>query len=430
MTEAQKLKRDEELVKLIDRVKRSPAKVTALKVEMEGRINRTNRCDEDCSLNLRSEAHVGCKQFSSVRVAHDYVLQYLVPFGLAEAVPEEAQPPQHSYKFRPVYPCRFSKIYTDSETEWTITIDLKESENVLLAPHLIDAFNHLAEANGKGIDVLGSGMHMAFLQGKNGVYPSDEHRSKVQQQRFANFQKSMTPLLPALYLLGANRTQDGIGITRSLGARMPQVSNSDKYSAIAYRMGAIEFRVFDTCYDNREQILDNVAVMARSMSKYWRKTYRSPGMEKYMTKPVYFGGNNDDCVNKLDSLFMLKEQVDLLNAGLKRIKPPYLSVRDIKASRLFKRNGRNCKKLDTVKYQTYYTQYLKSVKWEIETAIARDVYYNLDGMSRNTFDMTPQQLSALRKKIARKIRKSKTIHPIERIAYEQEFGPAIILGGN
>lgn len=429
MTDEQKTSRDLDLVKLIERVKRSPLKPTAIKVEMEGRIGRTDRCGVNCKVRRDGEPHVGCKNFSNVRIAHDFALQYLVQFGLAERVGKDEQHPQHSFMFKPKYPCRFSKIYTDSETEWTITIDLKEPENVLLLPHLIDAFNHLAKANRNGaIDVKGSGMHMAFLQGENGMYPSEEDRDPVQQKRFENFAKSMTPLLPALYLLGANRTFRNKGITRSLAPRMPQISHSEKYSAVAYRYGAVEFRVFDTCYDNREQILDNAAVMARSIAKYWRKTYRDPGMKKYMEKPIYFGGNGSQSINNLDDLFMLKEHIVLLNAGLQRIKPTYLTVKEIKAVRKFKRNGHNCHKIDVAKYETVYTEYLNQVRWENEVSILRDLYYNVEGMSSRNFD--PSQIAVLRRGIAKRIKDKRPVKPIEMVAYEQEFGAGFVLGGN
>lgn len=292
-------KRNNELIKLVDRLKRSPFKPTGVKVELEGGIGRQNRCGMNCSNYLQREPHEGCKYFCDTRVANDFVLEYLSKFGMAEKLPREQWGSfDRSWVWKPAGACAYSRVYTDCETEWTITILLDKTENILLLPHLIDAFNALAKANKtKKINVEGAGMHTAFIQGANGLYPltnSDEHN----EIRFRNFSKSMTPLLPALYFLGSNRMSRGKAITRSFGPRQPLISNREKYSAVAYRGGALEFRVFDTCYDNREHILDNVAVMARSVAKYWRRQYRNPGMDKYLTKPVYFGNKDYKSIDR------------------------------------------------------------------------------------------------------------------------------------
>lgn len=423
--------RNKEVVALVDRVIRSPFKPTGIKIELEGAMGRTNKCGVECSTYLQRRPHMGCKYFNDTRVANDFVLAYLEQFGLSEKLPEnEWGKFQYSYTYIMKKPCAFSRVYTDSETEWTITLLLDKAENVLYLPHIIDAFNALAKANGtKKINVSGSGLHTAFIQGKDGVYPSS--RDDMDFQRFDNFSKSMTPLLPALFFLGSNRMSRGKAITRSFGCRQPAVSGDDKYSAIAYRHGALEFRVFDTCYDDREHVLDNVAVMARSVAKYWRKEYRNPQMDKFLTKPVYFGNNKmGQAVNKLDDCFTTKEQIQLLNEGLRRIKPTYYSIKDVKTKRKFKKTQNSCKPLDFGVYRADYKRYLAERAWNLQMNIARDVYYFVDQLPSSEFSVgLSKVVDKKREEVAKHLAKKQPVTPFEEYAMNKEMSGAKCIGG-
>lgn len=424
--------RNNELIKLVDRLKRSPFKPTGVKIELEGGIGRRNRCGANCSFANEGEPHEGCKCFSDTRVANDFVLAYLEQFGLSKKLPrQEWGTFRYSYVYVMTGACAFSRVYTDCETEWTITIRLDKSENVLVLPHLIDAFNALAKANGtKKINVDGAGMHTAFIQGKNGMYPA-ENNDQYNNIRFKNFSKSMTPLLPALYFLGSNRMSRGKAITRSFGPRQPAVSNADKYSAVAYRGGALEFRVFDTCYDDREHVLDNVAVMARSVAKYWRREYRSPAVDKYLTKPVYFGNTKWESINKLEDLFTVKEQIQLLNEGLRRLKPNYYSISDIKLKRKFKKTQNTCKQVNLDKHRDAYKKYLNRLNWDVQWSVSRDMYNYVDSIGYNSEqeDNIEEKIEKARQDILARTLKARKPKEFEAFATELETQGTYCVGG-
>lgn len=416
--------REQIAVDLVTKVVKGEGKFTAVKVESEGRLNRRDMCNEACTWRTERKPHVGCKRFNDVKVAQDYILRELAKVGLAKRC--KYGETIWGYLYKPCTPLVFSKVYTDSETEWTTTLLLKRPEDVLFAPFIVDAFNALAAANGNGIDVSGSGMHTAFIQGAKGVYPSDPIAG--QQEMFENFAKSMRPLLPALYLLGANRMQDGEGITRSTNPRQPIISSTDKYSAVAYRYGALEFRVFDTCYDNRDQLLDNIVVMAQAVSKYWHKKYNKPSV--LVDKPVYFGNNevNSHPVNKLECLYVVKDHIVLLNKGLRCIKPPYMTVKELKHARNFKLTVRGIKNtISTEAVEGQYARHLREIEVNRIRNEASEFYYMVDRMGSGVEDIK-KYVKNCRAKAKRMAKKAYTPKPIEKFAYENQFGRGYPLG--
>lgn len=415
--------REKTAVKLIKRVVTGEGKFTAVKVESEGCLDRRNRCTTKCTLG-KGRPHLGCKDFRDTKVANDFILKYLAKHGLAKRC--KVGESRWSYLYAPKTPLAFSRVYTDSETEWTTTLLLKEASDVLYSPILVDAWNELAKANGNGINVNGSGMHTAFIQGENGIYPSTTAKDQV--KLFDNFAKSMRPLLPALYLLGANRMEKGKAITRSTDPRCPMISNHEKYSAIAYRQGALEFRVFDTCYDNRDQLLDNIVVMAQAVSKYWHAKYQKPNVT--IDKPVYFGTTASHAnVNKLESLFVVKEHIVILNAGLRCIKPPYLTVTQIKKARGFKLTVRGVKqKIDIVKYQKEYKSYLDGLTIKQTISSARTFYELTQNLQYDRPADLKSAIAQFHKKANKKAKDLHPVSPIEEIAYRGKFGAAYPLG--
>lgn len=425
--------REKIAVRLVRRVTKGDMKVTAFKVESEGAIGRRDVCGNECTWRTENKPHVGCKRFSDTKVANDFILRELSKIGLAKRCKKGEY--AWGYLYRPLTPLVFSKVYTDSETEWTTTVLLKNASDVLFAPKIVDAFNALATANGNtSINVEGSGMHTAFLQGEGGYYPSTDKSTKEQVKMFNNFAKSMRPLLPALYLLGSSRMHSGKGITRSTSPRQPLVSNEDKYSAIAYRYGALEFRVFDTCYERRDQLLDNIVVMAQAVNKYWKPKYVKPNIKMDMSKPVYFGNSNcsNTRVNNLESLYCIKEHVVLLNEGLRCIKPPYMTVKEVKQQRAFTLTVRSVKDtlLDTSRVQGKYEKHLLQVEANRIVSEAEAFYRlvrELPYSNSNTKDMA----AAVRKMHRRAKDASKRAYrpdPIEAFAYQEKFGMGFPLG--
>lgn len=417
--------REKVAVRLIEKVTSGEGKFTAVKVESEGAMGRRDCCTEKCTFRTEHKPHVGCKHFTDNKVANDFILRELAKHGLAKRVRVGENNWGHLYA--PKLPLVFSKVYNDSETEWTTTLLFKKASDVLYAAMLVDAFNALAAANGNGINVERSGMHTAFLQGKDGLYPSKDRQPTM----FNNFAKSMRPLLPALYLLGANRIEDGKGVTRSTSPRQPLISNSEKYSAIAYRYGAVEFRVFDTCYDNRDQLLDNIVVMAQSISKYWHKKYVKPNVE--VGKPVYFGTNScsSNTTNELESLYVVKEHVVILNEGLRCIKPPYLSVKEVKQARNFKLTVRSVKdvlNIDDEDVRGEYQQHLHEIEFQKAMASAREFSRSLEQFRYDVPSDIKDMIRKLRAKAAREGKKILPILTLEEIAYRQKFGSGFPLG--
>lgn len=187
----------------------------------------------------------------------------------------------------------------------------------------------MAEITGS-IDTRGAGMHIGVVFGEDALYP-DNHspyeKRILTEAKLRNFTRSMQQLLPSLYLL-ATPNED----TRQLGFREPRISVSgvnwasrDKYSAIHISNGCIEYRVFDTCYDDLNVLADDIVVIGNSI-QYLTSRYRSPKLEAIMGNGYGFGNDSD---TRTDRLFQDTKVVDLLDAGLDILKPSYLSKAEI-----------------------------------------------------------------------------------------------------
>ena len=252
---------------------------------------------------------------------------------------------------------KYAQFYYDGSVDSELTFTIENSvEAVRYLPSVVKAFSDLADEVGNGMDTRGAGMHMALLFSENGVYPDEaanynqetldrmrqenywdhlpEVSTRIPDNQLRNFKRSLTQLLPALYFLGSPNE-----VSRGMSYRMPYVSideddrgqgGSSKYCAITYRYGAIEYRIFETCYDNPEVILDNVVVMANSI-RYLSEEYISPGVDK-KTKIIRFGADGDNSVARF---YRTSEHLDALNLGLQRLKPSYYTIKQLKQARKF-----------------------------------------------------------------------------------------------
>lgn len=275
-------KRDREVLKAIEILKNSEYKVTGLKVELEAQLNR--EWDED-----------ECEDWIWSKLT-DKDKQCIV----------------------------FKQFYNDHsvDSELTFTISLKDPQAVFILPKIVKIFTELADEMNCEIDVRGAGMHMALLQTKDAHYPS---RPKVENSvRFQNFRKSMTMLLPALFFLGTANEK-----TRALRYRLPMISGNSKYCAIAYRGGALEYRVFDTCYDAPDHILDNVIVMANTIG-FWSAIYKPVKVPVHHARFGTERGYTD-----LKYLYVTNDHLKLLNTGLDLLAPKYKTVSESKLQRKF-----------------------------------------------------------------------------------------------
>lgn len=273
---------------------------------------------------------------------------------------------------------RFARFYNDGsvDSELTFTVPIDDRENIRHLPKVVQAFKDLSDAVGQGFDVSGAGMHMAVIFSSDASYPTgvdnrfpeeDSQSHRLPDDQLVNFQRSMTQLLPALFFL-ASTNED----SRGLRYRAPRVSigrthanpyqDTDKYSAIVYRYGAFEFRVFDTCYQTPDAILDNVVVIANSM-KYLTSTYRSPGIDR-ITRELRFG---NEVNSKLERFFVNEQHLDVLNAGLEKLKPSYYTITEIKSQRKFARNRStlaNLRKEQQERVETEYQEYEERFNWQ------------------------------------------------------------------
>lgn len=303
--------------------------------------------------------------------ATQYILRELVPLKLATYDTDE-----NRYKIDGAL--KYMKVYTDGsvDTEMTYSLETKgNAKNILLLPKISDIFKQMCERvlhnnGGSEIDVSGAGMHMAFLQGENCYYPSGDNQDAL----FRNFKKAVMPLVPALYFLG---TADDT--TRGLRYRQPKIcssnhSDGDKYSAIYYRGGALEFRLFDTCYTRPEQMLDNIVVMGNTM-RFWSPKYRGYDFSSISKNNVRFGVDSN---NKLERFYITEEHVELLNRGLRALKPSYITIRELKKQRNFRVDRRviknrfvQAKKEAEIAYKEYENRF----SWSILAEEMRQRYY-------------------------------------------------------
>jgi hypothetical protein len=160
-------------------------------------------------------------------------------------------------------------------------------------------------------------MHIAILpEEAEGTYPC---RVRLPSSKVQNFKTEVGKLLPALYFLGASGHR-----TRSMSYRNPKIED-DKYSAICTHNGtAFEYRVFETCYDRPEAIYDFVQVIANTLKFYDDPTLKVKALGKK------FGFHKTTSVAKY---YDTPEQLRILNATVKYLKPEDKSFKALKAER-------------------------------------------------------------------------------------------------
>lgn len=210
----------------------------------------------------------------------------------------------------------YAEFYYDGsvDSELTITIPI---EKVDIVPHILDSFKELAKVSGTGkIDVRGAGMHISVIPTEaNGVYPVRNFR--MPEDKIRNFRENMGKLLPALFFVASSGSQ-----TRAMNFRTPQVSHSEKYSAI-YTHGntCFEYRVFETCYQRPEAIFEFIGVIAQSL-----KFYHDPSYKVTELKQRFNFASSRNIANFFDT----PENLRILNATVKYLKPEDVSYKKLK----------------------------------------------------------------------------------------------------
>lgn len=375
------------IVKAVRDLKNSEYGATAVKVELEANINRYEDVDDIWKA----------------------IMQQLVHLGLATTDDDEY------YEVKK--PLVYLKVYDDGsvDTEMTFTLLLDNPENVFMLPEIVRIFRDVCEESGDDFVTENAGMHMSILNDANGYYNSEPHEGELSKakpydvSRFKNFRKSMIRLLPALYFLGSTNST-----SRSLGYRRPDItrceqstnhrydSDSQKYSAVAFRHGAVEFRVFETCYDNPDTILDNIVVMSKAM-RFWTRSYTRNYLRP-MPDRVRFGVDGN---SRLERFYLTRQHIDLLHDGLNILKPDYYTINELKHQRNFTVTKKSIdSKLKEARKNAVknYMEYERKFKWDViyhEQTLVRDILREYrDGLLTSNDD--PVEALQLAQKEAKK----------------------------
>lgn len=236
----------------------------------------------------------------------------------------------------------YGMFYRDGsvDSEFTFTLPIEHSEYII---EYIEAFKAVARVcrPGRKMNVEGAGMHIAVIPtGCNGRYPTSV---QLDSDKLNNFITQVTKLLPALFFLGSAGPK-----TRAYNFRPPQISHT-KYSAIALHQGhALEYRVFDTCYDQPTVVFDYIKVIANTL-----RFYHDPKLTvKSIGKQFGFATSHN-----VADLYNTEDQLRILNATVKFLKPADKSFRQLKRQRGVYHTIGSLKKDSSIRMSTLRKEY-------------------------------------------------------------------------
>lgn len=367
------------VLEAIQSLKDGEFQATAIKLELEANLDRYDDCED----------------------IHSHLLRELHPLGLTREIADD------EYEIKA--PLMYAQTYNDGsvDTELTFTLSLADPSVVFKLPRILEIFKEVCGEHGSEFDTHGAGLHIALLNDKDCVYePANFKRVRPYDGvRFKNFSQSMIRLLPALYFLGSPDER-----SRELRFRRPQICSTNvptnhrydpdslKYSAVAFRHGAVEFRVFETCYDKPDAILDYLVVMGNAM-RFWTRAYTQNGLKK-MPNKIKFG---HDSGSGLKRFYTMEQHIDLLNAGLRILKPRYYTLNELKKQRNFdvtkavlRKNRQEVRVNAAKQYEEYEKQYKWKVIYEEQEAIRRFLENVAYGGRFN--DKTEQEVMAMARK--------------------------------
>lgn len=211
----------------------------------------------------------------------------------------------------------YSKFYEDGsvDSEFTFTIPVEYAKDVIAWSN---AFKALGDECGQ-LDISGAGLHIAVIPSEsNGYYPVN--RNTLNYDGVMNFTNQVTKLLPALFFLASADRH-----SRPLGYRMPQIAE-EKYSAVSHHdSSCFEFRVFETCYDRPEAFFDYLETIANCL-----KFYADPTLTVESIGQT-FGFEEHGYL--LSRFYSTPEQLRILNATVKHLKPKAKSFKKLKEER-------------------------------------------------------------------------------------------------
>lgn len=313
---------------------------------------------------------------------------------------------------------QYMEFYNDGsvDSELTFTIRLDNTEDAFKALDIMKAFTNLGEeiSGTTDFDVQGAGMHTSFLFSPDCDYPVIYNWDTRSLQ---NFVRAINQLIPSLYFLAA--PANGKNWTRGMNFRRPGVGmDGNKYSTIYVNNGAMEFRVFDTCYDNPSQLLDNLIVMSNCL-RFYDRAYRGPQLYR-KTGQIRFG---NDSTRTLDRLYMTEDNLEIMTKYLKYLKPAYYSVAQLRKQRGFKVTKASLRKREQQemaeaelgwkeydeRFKIHFKYYEKMVKYTAMQQFVENVALDdLRGMSQREVEAKVQENieSTVRREKSRKVSKT------------------------
>lgn len=212
----------------------------------------------------------------------------------------------------------YGLFYNDHsvDSEFTFTVPASHAHTIV---EWIKAFSSLADEIGNGLDVDGAGMHISVIPAESGGnYPVRNFH--MPEDKLENFREQNTKLLPALYFLASANHR-----SRVLEYRNPRISDESKYSAVFTHHGTcFEYRLFETCYERPEAIFEYLEVIANTL-----KFYADPELEvdRIGTRFGFADGGG------MSRTYDTPEQLRVLNAQIKQLKPQEKSIRRLKSER-------------------------------------------------------------------------------------------------
>lgn len=213
----------------------------------------------------------------------------------------------------------YSKFYYDGsvDSEMTLTLPVKNAEYMV---EYLEAFKALSEVIGNGLETGGAGLHICLIPKEaNGRYPAP--RNTLPADKFENFRTEVTKLLPALYMLAS-----ADGFSRSLHYRRPQISANEKYSAINASMrSSLEFRIFETCYEKPEMVMEYVEVIAKTL-----RFYHNPALK---VKDLGMEFRLYDGEYQTSRFYQSPEAIKILRKQLAYLKPEGKTIAELMAER-------------------------------------------------------------------------------------------------
>lgn len=228
----------------------------------------------------------------------------------------------------------YSQFYYDGsvDSEMTLTLPVKNADYLV---EYLQAFKALGDEIGNGVDTGGAGLHISVLPAcSSGYFPAP--RGGLPVAKWNNFQREVTKLLPALYMLASADE-----ISRGLSYRRPQISDEEKYSAIfSSGRSSLEYRLFETCYNKPEMVMEYIEVIAKTL-----RFYHNPRLKVKALQKQFVIGDGERHTSRF---YQTPDKISILRNQLKYLRPEGKSMSELMKSRKVP-NMTELKKLQSAK---------------------------------------------------------------------------------